>query len=108
MTDNKNRTVAEVRHLLSKYGGNLGSNGCVAWMFEKTGVITIELDAIDEDTLMEIVSDAGAKLSVGVVVVVPEGTMFVTSVPISILGDKVSVTVTLSAAPLPWLSTTTR
>jgi len=59
-TDNKNRTVAEVRHILTKYGGNLGSNGCVAWMFEKCGVITIELDAVDEDSLMEIVTDAGA------------------------------------------------
>ena len=60
MTDNKNRTVAEIRHLLSKYGGNLGANGCVAWMFEKQGVITIELDAVDEDTLMEVATDAGA------------------------------------------------
>ena len=61
MTDNKNRTVAEIRHLLSKYGGNLGSNGCVAWMFEKQGVITIELDASDEDTLMEVATEAGAQ-----------------------------------------------
>ena len=60
MTDNKNRTVAEIRHLLSKYGGNLGSNGCVAWMFEKQGVITIDFDAADEDTLMEVATEAGA------------------------------------------------
>lgn len=61
LTDNKNRIVAEVRHILAKYGGNLGSNGCVAWMFDKKGIITIELDAVDEDTIMEIATDAGAE-----------------------------------------------
>jgi YebC/PmpR family DNA-binding regulatory protein len=60
-TDNKNRCVSEVRHALTKYGGNLGSSGCVAWMFVKQGVITIDLDAIDEDTLMELAMDAGAE-----------------------------------------------
>ena len=61
LTDNKNRVVAEVRHILSKYGGNLGANGCVAWMFDKKGIITVELDAIDEDTIIEIATDAGAE-----------------------------------------------
>ncbi len=61
LTDNKNRVVAEVRHILSKYGGNLGANGCVAWMFEKKGIVTVELDAVDEDTLMEIATEAGAE-----------------------------------------------
>lgn len=61
MTDNKNRTVAEVRHLLSKYGGNLGANGCVAWMFEKKGIITVDKDAIAEDALFEIATEAGAE-----------------------------------------------
>lgn len=61
MTDNKNRVVAEVRHILSKYGGNLGANGCVAWMFDKKGIITIEMDAADEDTVMEIATEAGAE-----------------------------------------------
>lgn len=60
-TDNKNRVVADIRHLLSKYGGNLGANGCVAWMFEKKGIVTVELDAVDEDTLMEIATEAGAE-----------------------------------------------
>lgn len=60
MTDNKNRTVAEVRHLFTKYGGNLGANGCVSWMFEKKGVVTLELEAIDEETLLEITLEAGA------------------------------------------------
>lgn len=61
MTDNKNRTVAEIRHILSKYGGNLGSAGCVAWMFDKKGIITAELDAVNEDTLMEVATEAGAE-----------------------------------------------
>jgi YebC/PmpR family DNA-binding regulatory protein len=60
LTDNKNRTVSDIRHILTKYGGNLGANGCVAWMFDKKGVITVELDATDEDTLMEIAVEAGA------------------------------------------------
>lgn len=61
MTDNKKRTVADIRHILSKYGGNLGANGCVAWIFDKKGVITIELDAVDEDTLVEVATEAGAE-----------------------------------------------
>ena len=61
MTDNKNRTVAEIRHILSKHGGNLGENGCVAWMFTKKGSIVIEKKAIDEDALMELALDAGAE-----------------------------------------------
>lgn len=61
LTDNKNRVVADIRHVLSKYGGNLGANGCVAWMFDKRGVITVELDSADEDALMEAALDAGAE-----------------------------------------------
>jgi len=61
LTDNKNRCVGEVRHALTKYGGNLGSSGCVAWMFEKQGIITVELEAADEDTIMEIAMEAGAE-----------------------------------------------
>ena len=60
LTDNKNRTVSEIRHILTKFGGNLGASGCVAWMFDKKGVITVEMDAIDEDTLMEICMENGA------------------------------------------------
>ena len=51
MTDNKNRTVAEIRHLMNKYGGNLGENGSV-WMFEKLGQIIIESNLIDEEKLL--------------------------------------------------------
>jgi len=61
LTDNKNRTVAEVRHIFSKNGGSLGENGCVAWMFDKKGYIVVEGDAIDEDTVMEAALEAGAE-----------------------------------------------
>lgn len=59
-TDNKNRTVAEVRHLFSKYGGALGETGSVAWMFERKGVITLPKQSKSEDEIMELVLDAGA------------------------------------------------
>jgi YebC/PmpR family DNA-binding regulatory protein len=59
LTDNKNRTVAEIRHLFSKHGGNLGETGCVAWMFARKGVITLNTNQIDEDTLLELVLEAG-------------------------------------------------
>ena len=59
-TDNKNRTVGEIRHILSKHNGNLGETGCVAWMFEKKGYILANKEAADEDTLMSIALDAGA------------------------------------------------
>ncbi len=61
MTDNKNRTVAEIRHIFSKHGGNLGENGCVAWMFAKKGSLVIDKKAIGEDELMELALDAGAE-----------------------------------------------
>ncbi len=61
LTDNKNRTVAEIRHLLGKHGGSLGEAGCVSWMFEKKGYILVEKSSTDEDTLMSIVIDAGAE-----------------------------------------------
>ncbi len=61
LTDNKNRAVADVRFIFSKNGGNLGENGCVAWMFEKKGYINIEKNSADEDALMEIAIDAGAE-----------------------------------------------
>jgi len=60
LTDNKNRTTADVRNILTKNGGNLGENGCVSWIFEKKGVITIPIDGSDENTVMEIALDAGA------------------------------------------------
>jgi YebC/PmpR family DNA-binding regulatory protein len=60
MTDNKNRTVAEIRHIFSKHGGNLGENGCVSWIFAKKGSIVIDKKEIDEDALMELALDVGA------------------------------------------------
>ncbi len=61
VTDNKNRTVAEIRHMLSKFGGNLGENGSVAWMFERKGMITVEKDNNDEDKLFELAIECGAE-----------------------------------------------
>ena len=60
MTDNKNRTVSEIRAALGKAGGNLGENGCVGWMFEKQGLITVKAEAKSEDEVMELAIDAGA------------------------------------------------
>ena len=61
MTDNRNRTVAEIRHAFSKNGGNLAAAGAVAWMFEKKGYIVVAKSAKSEDELFEIVTDAGAE-----------------------------------------------
>jgi YebC/PmpR family DNA-binding regulatory protein len=61
MTDNRNRTVAEIRHIFSKNGGNLASSGAVNWMFEKKGYIVVPKAAKSEDELFEIVTDAGAE-----------------------------------------------
>ena len=60
MTDNKNRTVAEIRHLMAKYGGNLGENGSVSWMFEKLGQISIVANGHDENKVFEEVLEIGA------------------------------------------------
>lgn len=61
ISDNKNRTVAEVRHVFSKYNGNLGENGCVSWMFSRQGMIVIDTGSIGEDELMEVVLENGAE-----------------------------------------------
>jgi YebC/PmpR family DNA-binding regulatory protein len=60
MTDNRNRTVAEIRHIFSKNGGNLGESGSVGWMFEKKGYIVVEKAAKSEEELFELAIDAGA------------------------------------------------
>jgi YebC/PmpR family DNA-binding regulatory protein len=60
-TDNRNRTVGEVRHLFSKYGGNLGESGSVGWMFHKKGYIVVERKDATEETLLEIVLEAGGE-----------------------------------------------
>lgn len=61
MTDNKNRTVPEIRHMLSKNGGNMGEAGCVSWMFHKKGYIVVDGKGVDEDNLLNLVLEAGAE-----------------------------------------------
>ena len=59
-TDNKNRTLSEIRHIFIKHAGNLGANGCVAWMFSKKGFIVVGKDKADEETLLNLITEAGA------------------------------------------------
>mgnify|MGYP000588763626 FL=1 len=61
LTDNKQRTVAEIRHLISKYGGNLSENGSVSWMFDKKGQITLKANEHEEDVVFEAALEAGAE-----------------------------------------------
>ncbi|HDZ23072.1 MAG TPA: YebC/PmpR family DNA-binding transcriptional regulator [Desulfobacteraceae bacterium] len=61
LTDNKNRTVAEVKHAFERHGGNLGEPGCVAWMFDKKGLIVIEKEQVDEEKLLDLALEAGAE-----------------------------------------------
>jgi YebC/PmpR family DNA-binding regulatory protein len=60
LTDNRNRTVSEIRHIFTKFGGNLGETNSVAWMFDKRGLVTLDKQKADEETLMGAVLDAGA------------------------------------------------
>jgi len=60
LTDNKNRAVADVRHLFERSGGNLGETGCVAWMFSKKGLIVFQKDQVEEEMLFELALEAGA------------------------------------------------
>jgi YebC/PmpR family DNA-binding regulatory protein len=60
LTDNRNRTASDVRHLFSKHGGNLGTTGAVAWLFERRGVVLVEADSVDEDDLTLAAADGGA------------------------------------------------
>ena len=61
LTDNRNRTAADIRYIFSKSGGSLGGSGCVAWMFTKKGYIAVEAEAVTEEALMEAALDAGAE-----------------------------------------------
>ena len=61
LTDNKNRTVGEVRHALTKHGGNLGASGCVSYLFEKKGLVSVAAAGVDGDALMEAALEAGAE-----------------------------------------------
>ena len=60
LTDNKNRAVADVRHLFERSGGNLGESGCVAWMFSQKGLIVLQKDQVEEEMLFELALEAGA------------------------------------------------
>jgi YebC/PmpR family DNA-binding regulatory protein len=61
MTDNRNRTAADIRHLFSKNGGNLGESGCVGWMFDKKGLFLVDKETIGEEELMLLALEAGAE-----------------------------------------------
>ena len=61
LTDNRNRTAAEVRHVFAKHEGNLGTSGAVAWLFERKGVLIVPADGVDEETLMLVAADGGAE-----------------------------------------------
>lgn len=61
LTDNKNRTVADIKHICDRHGGRLGEPGCVSWMFEKKGVIVFDRDEADEEQLLELALEAGAE-----------------------------------------------
>ncbi|MEO8604617.1 MAG: YebC/PmpR family DNA-binding transcriptional regulator [bacterium] len=60
MTDNRNRTVSEIRHMFGRFGGSMGEAGCVGWMFSKRGVLSVDKKTADEERLMELALDAGA------------------------------------------------
>ena len=61
LTDNRNRTVSELRHIFSKNGGNIGQEGCVAWMFKRKGYIVVEKEKVQEDRLLEVAMNASAE-----------------------------------------------
>ncbi|MBI5756356.1 MAG: YebC/PmpR family DNA-binding transcriptional regulator [Nitrospirae bacterium] len=61
MTDNKNRTVPEIRYIFSRHGGNMGEAGCVSWMFDKKGYIVVEGGKVDEESLMSLIVEGGAE-----------------------------------------------
>jgi len=61
LTDNKNRSVADIKHIFERHGGNLGEPGCVAWIFEQRGLIVLEKDQVDEEQLIDLALEAGAE-----------------------------------------------
>ncbi|MBW2709006.1 MAG: YebC/PmpR family DNA-binding transcriptional regulator [Deltaproteobacteria bacterium] len=61
LTDNKNRSVADIKHLFERYGGNLGEPGCVTWIFDQRGLIVFEKDQVDEEQLIDLALEAGAE-----------------------------------------------
>jgi len=61
LTDNRNRTAADIRHIFTKHGGSLGTPGTVAWQFDRKGIVSVEADGVDEDTLVEVALEGGAE-----------------------------------------------
>ena len=61
LTDNRNRTVADIKHLFDRHGGNIGEPGCVSWMFEKKGLIVFEKNSVEEERLLDLALEAGAE-----------------------------------------------
>jgi YebC/PmpR family DNA-binding regulatory protein len=61
LTDNRNRTVSELRHIFSRNGGNIGESGCVAWMFKRKGYLVVEQSQASEDALLDVILEAGAE-----------------------------------------------
>jgi YebC/PmpR family DNA-binding regulatory protein len=95
LTDNRNRTAADVRHVFGKHDGNLGTSGAVAWQFERKGVILCDAERVDEDELMLVAADAGAE-DVGL----EESTLQVTTAP----EELAAVRAALEAAGIPYES----
>ncbi len=86
LTDNRNRTAADVRHAFAKHGGSLGSTGAVAWLFERRGVVVVPGDRVDEDELMLAAAEGGAED------VEPDGDVFeVTSAPEDLAGVRAAI-----------------
>jgi YebC/PmpR family DNA-binding regulatory protein len=96
LSDNKNRSVAEIRHIFTKNGGNLGTGGCVGWMFKKKGYIAIDRKAVDEEKLMEKALEAGAED-----VREDDGTFEVITAP----EDFEAVKTAIDALEVPYIST---
>jgi YebC/PmpR family DNA-binding regulatory protein len=105
LTDNRNRTAAEVRHVFAKNDGNLGTTGAVAWLFERKGVVMVSGDAVDEDSLMLAAADGGAED------VAVDGSSFqVTSAPDDLAAVRAAVEdagIALESAELTMLPKTT-
>ncbi len=81
LTDNRNRTAADVRHLFAKHNGNLGTTGAVAWLFERRGIVLVDAGGVDEDELLLAAADGGADD------VEPDGSVFQVSCPIESLAS---------------------
>jgi YebC/PmpR family DNA-binding regulatory protein len=105
LTDNRNRTASDVRHLFSKHGGNLGTSGAVSWLFERRGVVLVDADAADEDELVLAAAEGGADD------VERDGSVFQVSTPpeqlASVRGAVEAVGIPITSAELSMVPKTT-